>query len=142
MPASYCPSDCGVQNILADVVPDNDRGRKFNEYMPPTGVPSDEVATSPPKCVGISHWSNCLRVINERSFQGQIHSYKRRWLWGRSGEGVCSVRTENEEENDQKAHENETPSALIFTTSKNGHSSAINFFIRTIKHAVINGNFW
>lgn len=49
MPASYCPSDCGVQNILADVVPDNDRGRKFNEYMPPTGVPSDEVATSPPK---------------------------------------------------------------------------------------------
>ncbi|KAK6759988.1 hypothetical protein RB195_021501 [Necator americanus] len=48
MPASYCPSDCGVQNILADVVP-HTNGHKFNEYAPPPGEPSDEVATSPPK---------------------------------------------------------------------------------------------
>ncbi|KAL6724568.1 collagen triple helix repeat protein [Ancylostoma duodenale] len=48
MPASYCPSDCGVQNILADVVP-HSSGPKFNEYAPPPGEPSDEVATSPPK---------------------------------------------------------------------------------------------
>ncbi|PIO74080.1 collagen triple helix repeat protein [Teladorsagia circumcincta] len=49
MPASYCPSDCGVQNILADVVPSPGVGKKFNEYAPPPGEPSDEVATSPPK---------------------------------------------------------------------------------------------
>ncbi|WKY16374.1 hypothetical protein Q1695_001213 [Nippostrongylus brasiliensis] len=48
MPASYCPSDCGVQNILADVVPSN-AGRKFNEYAPPPGEQTEEVATSPPK---------------------------------------------------------------------------------------------
>ncbi|XGW34957.1 hypothetical protein V3C99_018754 [Haemonchus contortus] len=49
MPASYCPSDCGVQNILADVSSLPRAGKKLNEYAPPPGEPSDEVATSPPK---------------------------------------------------------------------------------------------
>ncbi|VDM64459.1 unnamed protein product, partial [Angiostrongylus costaricensis] len=41
MPASYCASDCGVQNIVADVVPRTSE-KKFNEYAPPTSQPNDE----------------------------------------------------------------------------------------------------
>ncbi|KAJ1365087.1 hypothetical protein KIN20_025309 [Parelaphostrongylus tenuis] len=48
MPASYCASDCGVQNIVADVVSATSE-KKFNEYAPPTGQAPDEIAISPPK---------------------------------------------------------------------------------------------
>uniref|UniRef100_A0A1I7XIV7 Col_cuticle_N domain-containing protein n=1 Tax=Heterorhabditis bacteriophora TaxID=37862 RepID=A0A1I7XIV7_HETBA len=40
MPASYCPSDCGVQNILAEVFPTH--SQKFNQYVPPPGEAAAE----------------------------------------------------------------------------------------------------
>lgn len=37
MPASYCPSDCGIQNILTEMFPTNAKA-KLNEYQGPPGA--------------------------------------------------------------------------------------------------------